>query len=92
MGEVWAGVNSFPCPACGGKMSVIDSRPSRSLKAIRRRRKCDACGEKLTTMEMVYAPGVGPDNNRKQVVMKALNALHEAVKAYIPSGEWDEIE
>lgn len=38
----------YRCPACGGPMAVIDSRPS--PEGIRRRRMCH-CGERITTYE-----------------------------------------
>ena len=38
------------CPKCGSRMSVSDSRSSEY--GIRRRRKCNACGYKLTTYEI----------------------------------------
>lgn len=84
---------SFPCPTCGGHTDVVDSRPSRNVGGVRRRRVCSAeeCGHRFTTMELTYAPGIGPDNNRKQVVISALDRLAQAIKAYIPSGEWDEL-
>ncbi len=43
---------SFTCPECGKvDTAVTDSRPSPSGD-IRRRRKCHACGDKFTTVEL----------------------------------------
>ena len=40
------------CPKCGCEESkVVDSRPSESNDAIRRRRECTACGFRFTTYE-----------------------------------------
>jgi transcriptional repressor NrdR len=37
------------CPKCGANTSVIDTRPT--LGGIRRRRECDECKERFTTLE-----------------------------------------
>jgi transcriptional repressor NrdR len=40
------------CPFCGNdEDKVIDSRPARDGKAIRRRRECSACSRRYTTYE-----------------------------------------
>jgi transcriptional repressor NrdR len=40
------------CPFCGtDEDRVIDSRPARDGRAIRRRRECSACGNRFTTYE-----------------------------------------
>ena len=40
------------CPACGHAESrVVDSREAEDGQSIRRRRACDACGERFTTRE-----------------------------------------
>lgn len=40
------------CPKCGWEVSkVVDSRPSESNDAIRRRRECTRCGFRFTTYE-----------------------------------------
>src|SRR5437016_3931075 len=43
------------CPFCKelDKDRVIDSRPTDSGQAIRRRRQCDACGRRFTTRERI---------------------------------------
>lgn len=44
--------SNMRCPKCGYEDSkVIDSRPSESNDAIRRRRECDKCGFRFTTYE-----------------------------------------
>jgi hypothetical protein len=45
--------SSMKCPYCKtpGKGRVIDTRTSDDDNAIRRRRKCDNCGERYTTIE-----------------------------------------
>ena len=40
------------CPFCGNdEDKVIDSRPARDGRAIRRRRECSACSRRYTTYE-----------------------------------------
>ena len=40
------------CPKCGCEnLKVVDSRPSESIDAIRRRRECENCGFRFTTYE-----------------------------------------
>jgi transcriptional repressor NrdR len=42
------------CPYCGHTNNrVIDSRTSREGRAVRRRRECEACGDRFTTYEVV---------------------------------------
>jgi transcriptional repressor NrdR len=42
------------CPFCNFDNSkVVDSRPSRDGRAIRRRRECLSCGERFTTYERI---------------------------------------
>ena len=42
------------CPYCGHENSQVkDSRPTEDGAAIRRRRQCEACGERFTTFERV---------------------------------------
>jgi transcriptional repressor NrdR len=42
------------CPFCGHEDSQVkDSRPTEDGAAIRRRRQCEACGERFTTFERV---------------------------------------
>jgi len=44
------------CPRCGADNDhVVDSRQVRDGQAIRRRRECDACGERFTTYETAEA-------------------------------------
>jgi transcriptional regulator NrdR family protein len=52
-------MNFLVCPSCGGNLNrVTDSRQSvddgemRGVKMIRRRRICDDCGDKHTTLEL----------------------------------------
>ena len=42
------------CPYCGyGESKVIDSRTSKEMDAIRRRRECLLCGKRFNTAEML---------------------------------------
>lgn len=46
---------NLPCPQCGGRMDVKDTRPStyESVDAICRRRCCRDCGHRVTTYEII---------------------------------------
>jgi transcriptional repressor NrdR len=44
------------CPTCGGhRLAVIDTRKTNGHGAIRRRRKCEACGYRYSTIEISEA-------------------------------------
>ena len=47
----------MPCPQCGGRTDVYDSRLNMQ-KLIRRRRQCQGCGTRFATIEVinVYQP------------------------------------
>ena len=46
------GESSVKCPFCNqDNTRVVDSRPVEDTNSIRRRRMCDACGERFTTYE-----------------------------------------
>lgn len=40
------------CPTCGADSGVIDSRKINGNRTERRRRKCKACGQRFTTIEV----------------------------------------
>jgi Transcriptional repressor NrdR-like, N-terminal domain len=42
------------CVACQSRLDVIDSR--QSGPTIRRRRRCECCGAKMTTFEIILPP------------------------------------
>jgi len=43
-----------PCPHCGCSVSTVkNSRPVLSRNGVRRRRVCDDCGARFTTIEMI---------------------------------------
>lgn len=44
-------LDALLCGFCGGTTSVSDSRPARGVDGIRRRRRCNNCGERFTTVE-----------------------------------------
>ena len=58
------------CPFCNqDNTRVVDSRPVDDNTAIRRRRKCDACGKRFTTYEKVETIPlivIKKDQNREQ--------------------------
>lgn len=41
------------CPKCGGETTVKDMRPLQSGD-VTRRRECNVCGHRYTTLEIVY--------------------------------------
>ncbi|MBR2524506.1 MAG: transcriptional repressor NrdR [Clostridiales bacterium] len=52
------------CPKCGQEASkVIDSRNADSINAIRRRRECENCGERFSTLERIE--GIQPQVIKK---------------------------
>lgn len=47
---------ALACPACGRhRLAVIDSRKSNGHGAVRRRRKCEDCGYRYSTIEISEA-------------------------------------
>lgn len=78
------------CPKCGCEESkVVDSRPSESNDAIRRRRECIRCGERFTTYErreemplMVVKKDGRKETFDRQKVMRGL--LAATVKRDVP--------
>ncbi len=39
------------CQKCGGKLEVIETRQHPARREIYRRRACEVCGERVTTIE-----------------------------------------
>lgn len=71
------------CPYCGYTESkVLDSRTSREMDTIRRRRECLKCGKRFTTAERLEEglPLVIKKDNRREVFDRAkiLNGLNKA--------------
>jgi transcriptional repressor NrdR len=65
------GVNksSMKCPFCDHESSkVVDSRPARNGRAIRRRRECLNCAERFTTYEQLeeFQPMVVKKDGRRE--------------------------
>jgi transcriptional repressor NrdR len=74
------------CPFCGSiELSVVESRPSREGKAIRRRRECAACNRRFTTFEEYEKPrlsvvkrgGAREDFSRDKVLSGMSHACHK---------------
>ena len=42
------------CPNCGGHLRVIETREIK--QSVRRRRRCEECGVRVTTYETITAP------------------------------------
>lgn len=71
------------CPYCGFiESKVLDSRTSKEMDAIRRRRECLKCGKRFTTAEMLEdsLPLVIKKDGRREVFdrVKILNGLKKA--------------
>lgn len=83
------------CPKCGCEESkVVDSRPSESHDAIRRRRECVRCGTRFTTYErreemplLVVKKDGRKETFNRQKVMRGLVAA--TVKRDIPIEKLD---
>ncbi|HKI06034.1 MAG TPA: ATP cone domain-containing protein [Thermoanaerobaculia bacterium] len=71
------------CPFCGGSSRVVDSRPGKS--AVRRRRECDRCHDRFSTLETlsvgeirVKKKGARPSEPFDQA--KLLRSLHRVTR------------
>jgi transcriptional repressor NrdR len=76
------------CPSCGADDDrVVDSRPSTSGDAIRRRRECRTCGLRFTTFERVELPELLVRKRSGAVTpfdrMKVLDGIGRAAKGRI---------
>ena len=85
------------CPKCGCEsLKVIDSRPSESIDAIRRRRECEGCGFRFTTYErreempllVIKKDGHSEPFDRQKLMRGLLTAT---VKRNIPIGDLDKL-
>ena len=63
------------CLKCNSSTSVVDSRPQET-SAIKRRRKCNSCGYRFSTIEQVLT--------KKTVVKKAVKIRKPKVKPRDP--------
>lgn len=78
---------AFPCP-CGGRTSVVDSRPMTKETGIRRRRQCTVCGQRFRTYEM---RDVRPEIDPIELAIKdGIGRLTGLFDAYLEREEWDE--
>lgn len=73
-------MSGFYC-ACGGKMGVVDSRPTTfsGEPAVRRRRKCRKCGHRDSTFEI---SGIGPLAAKLDRARSILASEHRFRAAY----------
>src|SRR5690349_9246034 len=76
----------FKCQFCGSiDLRVLESRPARDNRAIRRRRECAACGRRFTTFEEYEKPrlsvvkrdGVREEFDRGKVLTGIRHACHK---------------
>ncbi len=85
------------CPFCSSEDDrVIDSRLSKDAKIVRRRRQCNACNRRFTTIEKVILslPLVIKKDGRREVFdrQKLLNGLMKACeKRPVSLGDIEEI-
>jgi transcriptional regulator NrdR family protein len=65
------------CPRCGkqGDLKVVNSRPRGN--AIARRRECEFCGARFTTMELT------DERNDVERIKEARDAVRDAVDIYL---------
>jgi DNA-binding XRE family transcriptional regulator len=69
----------IPCPRCQREeSSVIDSRYSPLLKAVRRRRECSGCGQRFTTHEALRRSPDPPQPPPPPVTGQTLKDYREA--------------
>jgi transcriptional repressor NrdR len=73
------------CPACShDELKVLDSRPAKEREGIRRRRQCQACGQRVTTYETFEAARlyvVKRDGSREEFRLeKVLNGMRLACR------------
>ena len=69
------------CPKCAGDTCVIDTRTTKTGNAIRRRRVCFGCGQRLTTYETITDnPGPGADSDRLRKQAAELRAIAERIE------------
>jgi transcriptional repressor NrdR len=78
------------CPACGADDDrVVDSRPTPSGDAIRRRRECRACGLRFTTFERAELPELLVRKRSGAVApfarSKVLDGMSRAAKGRVPA-------
>ena len=85
------------CPSCGEATDkVIDSRPSKNGKSIRRRRECLKCNQRFTTYEYIENVSINViknDGKREQFDRKKLmdGITIACTKLPIPTDSIDEI-
>lgn len=82
------GQGSFPCPSCGEKTTVYDSRPSPKIGGVRRRRRCLECGNQFRTYEMTAASLEADPLDLK--IRQSIIELNGLIAAYLEREAWDE--
>lgn len=88
---------SFPCPDCGAKTGVKDSRPSLRANGIRRRRKCEGCEKRFTTLEIVrederwQSPQVVATRETVAALLEVVKRLQAQLDSVPYLGDWDDL-
>ena len=67
------------CPKCGKETRVIDSRDAET--GVRRRRVCDDCGYRFTTLEITLEQ-IGIYNRQEHERNTILNTIREITRRY----------
>lgn len=80
------------CDKCGNEFSkIVDSRPTDG--GIRRRRICNICGHKWTTLEVVYEPkrGARPTKLQKDIddISQLVAQLQEKIALFLGNYKGD---
>lgn len=68
-----APTGGFPCPHCGARTLVTDSRPT--LYGWRRRRKCLGCTRRFSTVELISTNDIEAAMAFRRRVLPRLRAL-----------------
>jgi transcriptional repressor NrdR len=84
------------CPACGASTRVVATRLADSGATVRRRRACEACGQRVTTYERAEAERLwvrkrGGARQRFDVVKLRASLAHAAHKRPVSGDQLDEI-
>jgi transcriptional regulator NrdR family protein len=81
----------FPCPKCKSKTDVIDSRINPEKK-IRRRRKCEKCGYRFSTVESIKIRAKKPEIPKKEEKKDLKKQETKELTEKIEDEGWDDGE
>lgn len=76
------------CRRCGSaQMMVVDSLANDAGTAIRRRRKCDDCGERITSYETSLNPYVIAADDAKELVSQLISDLRSKLLGLVDAAK-----